>query len=120
MKNMRWIICSILLLSAVALNVYFVEYRVQPVLAVPGSSDFIVQGKGEILFLGWTTLSPKAGSDLARFHGRISAERGLFSRDNYPPLLSGIAGIIVPLALISFSIYITLPLRRSLHREKKN
>ena len=110
-RNQQRVMVVILLLGAVATSSYFVEYRVQPISAAPGSFDVILGGPDEILFLGETEIEPSANSDLARFHGKIAAERGLFARHGFSPLSAAIGGLIVPLVLFIVATYVAL--RRS-------
>jgi len=97
-----------LILVATVLSHHFVDYRLEPVQTARGSRDFIVLERSELLFLGWTSIAPPPGSEAARFHARTPVERGLFARDGYTVSTAVIAGLLAPLLLFGWGIWLIL------------
>jgi hypothetical protein len=96
-RSRRLFVAAIFALIGIALSAYFVEYRVVPAHLCPGSRDVGCSPANEILFLGLTSVAPPPGSEVAKFHGRMGAERGLFARNGYKPVAAGIGGILLPI-----------------------
>ncbi len=111
-RAVRWISCIGLCLLALILSRHFVEYRVQPVFASSSAPDFSPLAEDQILFLGRTTLDPPPKSELARFNGRIGAERGVFSRTGYSKEVAIAGGIVLPLSLTSLALLVAFRRRR--------
>jgi hypothetical protein len=108
----RLIACLILAGAAFFFQHEFVEYDVHPLHVSANASDVLSPGDGEIIFLGLTTIAPEPGSDLARFHGRVGAERGIFARNGHAVSSAAIGGILVPILLTISAAYLLLRRRR--------
>ena len=93
-----------LAIGAFFLAVIFIDYRVQPVRVCPGSFDVICLAPNEIVTLGLTDIKPPPDSDLARYHGKIGADRGLYSRYGLPRAAAVVGGILLPLLMLVTSI----------------
>lgn len=106
------IACLILAGAAFFFQHEFVEYDVRPLHASANASDVLSPGDGEIIFLGLTTIAPEPGSDLARFHGRVGAERGIFARNGHTVSSALIGGMLIPILLILSAAYLLLRRQR--------
>ena len=91
---------SALVVLAMLLCLTFLDYRVQETRSTPEAPDYIPIPPDLILWLGYTSLPPEPGSDLERYNGRTSAERGIYARSPYPRWASVLGGVVLPLALI--------------------
>jgi hypothetical protein len=108
----RLIACLILAGAAFFFQHEFIEYDIRPLHASSNASDVLSPGDGEIIFLGLTTITPKPGSDLVRFHGRVGAERAIFTRNGHAVCSAIIGGLLVPILLTLSAAYLLLRRQR--------
>ena len=107
-RTARSTTCILLIVAACALSWHFIEYRVQPSRGSAETPDFIFLPHDMILSLGSALLPPEPGSDVERLNGMIGAERGLFSRHSDSVEVAAIFGFLVPLLLVSISVYLSV------------
>jgi hypothetical protein len=96
------LVCAALL--AMVLCLTFLEYRVQETRSASEALDYHVFPDDLIVWLGYTTLPPELGSDLALFNGRIGAERGIFARSPFSRWVAVVCGVLVPLVVVPLSV----------------
>ena len=96
----------VLLVSATALAAICVEYKVEPIRFAPGSHDYVLASERLIVPLGLTGIDPPPSSLLAKYHGKTEAQRGLFARNGFSTFVATVGGLLVPLSLSIFGIYL--------------
>ena len=103
----RYLIVAALITTAFGLAVCFVEYRVQKVVGGGAESpDFVYPSTGRIIPLGLINLAPEKGSDLAQYHGKISAEKGIYAKREYPFFVALLFGILAPMMLVAVAAFL--------------
>jgi len=111
------IICSLFLAGT------YVEYRVEPISFAESTRDVVLLSEDEIIPLGLTTIAPKPNSVLAKYHGRIGAQQGIFARSGNSKFVAAVGGLLLPTLLMLIAIYlvarITLSEVKKQRRAKK-
>jgi hypothetical protein len=102
---------AILALMAVLLAIFFIGFRADPLTACPGTIDLICPRADVILPLDHDSVPAPAGSEEAKFGGRIPVQRVIFARHG-GPWIAAFAGALLPLILLAVAV------RLFLRREK--
>ena len=93
-------LATLLVLSAFILAGTFIEYRLEPTRICPDAYDVICMGPHQLVSLGFANIEPGPGSKLAKYHGKILGDRGLYMRFEMPRPIAAVFGGLLPLLAI--------------------